>query len=170
MDRHEILAEFDYSPGRIKTLFLGCLATAGAVMFVCFALFLPAREDRVLFGVLACLSPIGVFFVLGNVYMAFASKRRIALTPTSVLMPRPTRLGMSCEEIEIPFTSIRSAEVRDFMQKQNFLRIEYDGGIAGIMRNMLRQPNQFDRLHELIQSAVAEVQSQGEDKADAGDE
>ena len=113
MQEQEIVAEFDYRPGRIKAVLLTCLVLAGVGLFVCFAFNLAqpiavlgiqftARQGRIFFGVFACLSVIGVVPMAGMVHLAFIGKRRVALTATAILAPRPTRFGLSREEIAIP--------------------------------------------------------------------
>jgi hypothetical protein len=164
------VVEFDYRPKRAATMAVTCLAVAGAGLLTYFAftldrpinvkgIQLTARQCRILFGTIACLTPIGLIPLIALVYAAFAFERRVALTSTSILLPKPTRMGLSREEIEIPFVSIRSAARTPFMGRTEVLRIDHDGGAVSIPSNMFADSGHFSQLCAMVQKAVSMAQS-----------
>jgi hypothetical protein len=121
---------------------------------------LTARQGRIVFGLFACLSPIGIVPLIATVYVAFARNRRVTLTSKSIILPRPTRMGLSCEETEIPFESIVAADLVHFMGRAKVLRIRHRGGVAGIPSNMFSRLEHFKQLCELLQQALLLARSQ----------
>jgi hypothetical protein len=161
MDERTAIVEFDYRPKRFATVAVTCLAAAGAALLTYFALTLDrpinakgiqltARQGRVLFGVLACLTPVGLIPLVAMVYASFAFDRRVAVTSTSIILPKPTRMGLSREEIEIPFAAIRRVARMPFIGTTEVLRIEHDEGVVSIPSNMFASARQFSELCDLM--------------------
>jgi len=142
------------------------LAFAGAAVLTYFAIFLDrpvnARgvqltplQGRILFGVFAALSPIGLFCLGAMVYAAFARDRRVALTATHLIVPKPTRMGLSRDEIQIPLHSLASASVHAFIGETRILRLEQAAGpVVNIPSNMFRERAEFDDLCHRVQQFV----------------
>lgn len=166
----DLIREFDYRPHRLKTLFLFLLATIGSCLLACLAVTwegpvpilgfrLTQAQGRVLFGTIAALSPLGLVALGGLVYIAFAYNRRVAVTTTSLILPRPTRLGLSCDEIQIPLKSISRMRVRDFIGSTKMIRIQYDGNVVHIPGNMLRDKKTFEDLADMLHAAIVQAQA-----------
>jgi hypothetical protein len=162
--------EFAYSPNRAATVAVTCLATAGTVLltYLAFTLDQPingrgiqltVRQGRILFGVFPCLMPIGLIPLFALLYASFAFKRRVALTSQSIILPKPTRMGLSREEIEISFASIRRAVRMPFIGSTEVLRIEYENGVVNIPSNMFTSSRWFAELCELVAKATAADES-----------
>lgn len=165
LSESEIVVEFVYRPNRIQAVVLFCLATTGTILFTYFAIYLDtpinvkgfeltARQGRVLFGIFAALSPIGLFALLGTVYLAFGTARRVALTRNSMFVPRPTGIGLSSVEIELPFESIHTAEIVPFVGNALNLRLVHQDGVIQLFSNMFENRQTFAQLAKLVQNAV----------------
>jgi hypothetical protein len=161
-----VVTQFDYRPPRLQAIGLFLLAFSGAMLLTYFAIFLdrpvnvlgfslsPSR-GRIVFGVFATLSPIGLFPLAAMIYIAFAYDRRVALTETHVILPKPTRMGLSRDEILIPLDSIVSATVRPFIGTTHTLRFETaDGTVVNIPSNMFRSRVEFNHFCHEIQQAL----------------
>lgn len=157
-----IVSQFDYRPPRLQAVGLFLLAFSGAMVLTYFAIFLDRPVDvvgfslnpsqgRILFGLFAALSPIGLFPLAAMIYVAFAYNRRVALTETHVILPKPTRMGLSRDEIQIPLDSIVAVTVRPFVGATHTLRFEtVDGTVVSLPSNMFRSRVEFDNFcHEV---------------------
>lgn len=165
-----LIREFDYRPHRLKTLFVFFLACAGTVVMACLAIWLKGPLDvrfielsetqaRILFGILATLSPIGLICLGATVYVAYARDRRVAITDTSLILPRPTAMGLSCEEIEIPLENISNATVHDFIGSTKVIRLQYGHHVVHIPGNMFRDKKTFEDLADVLFAAIEQVQA-----------
>ncbi len=163
-----VLKQFDYRPHRWKTVGLFLLAFGGTVLLTYFAIAIdePLRvrgfqlsqtQARILFGAFAALSPIGLFGLGAMVYVAFVFDRRVALTDKQLILPRPTRLGLSRQEIQIPWDAISQTSVCDFIGTTKLLRLIYAGRVVNIPSNMFRRRAEFDELCLAVQKAVAKA-------------
>jgi len=166
----DLIREFDYRPHRLGTLFGFFLACAGTVVMACLAIWLEGPLDagaielsetqaRILFGVLAALSPIGLICLGATVYVAFARDRRVAITESLLILPRPTAMGLSCDEIQIPLASIRSTGVHDFIGSSKVLRIEYESDAIHIPSNMLQNKKTFGEMVSVLLEAIERNQT-----------
>ena len=120
---------------------------------------LTPEQGRILFGVLACLSPISLVLLTWMLVVSFTSQRRVALSATSILLPKPTRIGLSTDEIEIPFEQIYHAEVRPFMGSTQLLRLEHQHGVVSIPSNMFADKQHFATLSELVLKTIATLKA-----------
>jgi hypothetical protein len=165
----KVIREFDYRPHRLRTVFVFLLALAGAVLFVYFALCwdgpldagffeLTEPQARILFGILAVLSPLGLIPLGGVMYVAYACDRRVAITGSSLILPRPTAMGLSCDEIEIPLRSILHTSICDFIGSTKLLRIQWESGTIHIPSNMFHDRKVFADMVEYLCEAAAQVQ------------
>jgi hypothetical protein len=68
-----------------------------------------------LFGVAAVLCSLSLPLLGSMVYVAFAYDRRVALTENHLILPRPTRMGLSQDEIQIPFDAVLLVSVHKFI-------------------------------------------------------
>ena len=160
-----VLRQFDYRPSRWQTVTLFVLASSGAVMLAYFALTLDRpvnargfqltpKQGKWLFGVFAALSPIGLFCLGAMVYVAYAYDRRIALTSTHLILPKPTRLGMSRDEIHIPLESVSNLSVHDFIGATQVLRIDYSEGVVNVPSNMFGNVTVFHEMCRAVEGMV----------------
>lgn len=164
-----IIRHFDYRANRLQTVLLTCLVAAGVGLFWYFALFydrpvdargfhFTARQFRILAGIMGTVTPIGLAMMLWMCVSSFRLTRRVALTADSIILPKPSRSGMSQDEIEIPYRSIASVSVEPFMTGTKVLLIVYDErGIKTVMipSNMFPDRRQFESLGALLNAAVA---------------
>ena len=104
--------------------------------------------------VLVVVVPIGLLMSGAMVFVSLFRDRRVALTRYSLIMPRPTRIGLSCDEIEVPFSEIRDVAVGDSIGSTKVLLIQHTGGTLHIPSNMFRSRREFDRLVQAVRSAV----------------
>ena len=112
-----------------------------------------------LFGTIAVLSSLGLVALGSLVYVAFAYDRRVAVTTTSLVLPRPTRLGLSCDEIEIPLKSVLTTGIHDFIGSSKVLRIQYDTGVIHIPSNMFQNKKAFAEMVDVLAEAIERNQS-----------
>ena len=164
-DPSPVLKQFDYRPRRWQTVALFLLALAGGLVLTYFAITtdgpvdfrgfqLTQRQARILFGVVAALMPFGLICLGGMVYVDFAYDRRVALTGDHLILPRPTRMGFSRDEIQIPFDAISLVTIHTFIGSTKLLRLDHTGGAVSIPSNMLRTRAEFDELCAAVQEAV----------------
>ena len=161
-----ILRQFDYQPRKWQMIVLFLLATAGVVLLTYFAFNqqgnanvrgfqLSQRQGRTLFGIGAVVVSFGLPLLGLMVYAAFTEPRRIALTKTHLVLPRPSRIGLSREEIQIPFDTVLLVTVHKFVGPTMLLRLDYvDGGVS-IPSNMIGSRKDFDELCKEVKAAVA---------------
>jgi hypothetical protein len=154
-----IIHEFPYRAGRLTTGFLLALACAGAVLCACFALYsqegvrhalrgieLTRTQFRVLTGIVAILSPVGIVPLALLFLDTFRHPRRVAFTADSVILPKPSRLGLSREEIELPFDEIRFAEIEPFMGRTKVLMMVNRAGVIYVPSNMFAARGDFEAV------------------------
>lgn len=170
-DEQSIHVEFAYGCRRWVAVIAPILVVSGGVLLgiLAFSLDQPvtvlgirltAEQGRVLFGGLACVSVVSAVLIFAATCDAFAGKRRIAFTSTSLIIPRPDRLGLSRQEIEIPYHEIVSFGVHEPLKKLQVLRIEYKDGVAGIPCNMVSGDEVFVNICKLLEkAAVASAES-----------
>jgi hypothetical protein len=161
-----LIRQFDYRPHRLKLMVLFLLAAAGTCVLSYLAVApggpirvrgfqLTQAQTRILFKTFALLSPVGLIPLGALVFVAFAYDRRVAVTTSSLILPRPTRLGLSCDEIEIPLRSITKTGVHDFLGSTKVFRIEYQRRIVHIPANMFRDKKTFEELTSVLLKAIA---------------
>ena len=160
-----ILKQFDYRPNKWQSVLLFGLALAGATLLTFFAftlnrpvnvvgIQLTPEQGRMLLGAFSAFSPIGLFCLGAMVYVAFSYDRRVALTDTHLILPKPTRMGLSRDEIHIPLESISLVGVRDFIGTAKLLRIDHSNGVVNIPSNMFRNITIFHEMCQTIEDAV----------------
>jgi hypothetical protein len=159
------IVEFDYRPNPRLVSGLFLLALAGTALFGYFSfriegganirgVALTEQQLRWLFRVLLVLSPIGLAALGSAVYVAWFGRQRIALTRESLLVPKPTRLGLTSEELEIAFAEILDVSVRDFIGSARVLRIEHAAGEVSIASNMFRSKRTFDEVVQRVETTL----------------
>lgn len=112
-------------------------------------------QGKIFFGVFAVLSTVGLCCLCTMVFAAFVHKRRVALTKTHLILPKPTRMGLSRNEIQIPFDAIAFMAVGKFIGRTQLLRLEYLDGTIHIPSNMLRNREEFDDLCQAVRQFSA---------------
>jgi len=161
-----ILKQYDYRPRKLQVIVLFLLASTGVAISVYFAsthqgpfdakgLRLTQVQSRILFGVAAGICSLSVPLLGSMVYVAFAYDRRIALTADYLILPRPTRMGLSRDEIQIPFDQVLLVSVHKFIGPTMLLRLDYLGGVVSVPSNMISRRAEFDQLCRDVEDAVA---------------
>ena len=121
MGRARILQEFPYRPNPRQGLFMVVLASGGFPLG--WILFfhpdlggeLPVAVGtfvKYFFGAVLVLSPMVALALLTSIVHPMIYPRRVAFTADSVILPKPSRLGLSTQEIEVRFDSIEKVELR----------------------------------------------------------
>lgn len=164
---NQSIREFPYRPNRVTTAFLLFLACCGECLFIYFALYadrgvssvrgieLTRDQFRVVMGIMAVLGPVGIVLMALLLISSFRDRRRVAITDHSIILPKPSRLGLSREEIEIPFDEIRSVGVVPFSGRTVLLMIIRPSGPVSIPSNMFPTRRDFDAITELLEAALA---------------
>jgi hypothetical protein len=162
-----VVEEFAYRPHpafAIGLFLVGCAGTAllgylainppeGGIRSVR-GIELTAEQTRWLLRILCLLSPISLVGMGALVYVSLFSDRRVALTRKSIILPKPTWTGISCDEIEIPFSEITGVALADDMAGVHLLRIDHAGGKVCVAGNMFRSRRVFDEMVQAVTSAV----------------
>lgn len=107
-----------------------------------------------LFGSAAVISLFGLLAVGGLVFVAFIYDRRVALTDSHVILPKPTQLGLSCDEIQIPLESISQVCVHDFIGASKLLRIDHSNGVVSIPSIMFCSISEFYAMCRAVEGAA----------------
>jgi len=164
-----IIREFPYRHNRLTAAVLLCMACAGAVLSACFALYseegvrhvrrgfeLSRDQFRLLMGAVAVLSPLGIVPLALLLIDSFRPPRRVAFTRDSMILPKPSRLGLSREEIELPFDGIRLAMVEPFMGRTKVLMIVHGDGVISVPSNMFAGRGDFDAVARYLRVTLAQ--------------
>ncbi len=117
-------------------------------------IWLSQQQTRWLGIFLLAASPISVLAAIGLIRIAFFSERRVAITEDSLIVPRPTRMGVSCDEIEILFSEITGVALADEANGVHCLRIDHAGGKVFLAANMFRSRRVFDAMARAVMKAV----------------
>lgn len=154
----------DYRPNRWLILFLTALATIGNVIVAYLAvthrgpldtvrLQLTEFQARLLFTITALGMPFGIFCLAGMAWIAWRQDRRVVLTSTSLIVPRPSRLGFSNDELRLPLDGISRVYETDFIGSTKLIRIEYGSDVLHIPSNMLANRQVFGELLNRLTAA-----------------
>ena len=154
----EIEREFDYRPSLWVMVLLAVLVFAGCVLLTYLAVTVQAgvkirgiqltlKATQYLFGIAAALSVGSLPIFLWLLYdILFLPARRIALTETGILLPRPSRSGMSREEVYIPFADLLAVQLTTF-RGQRWLALVHRQQSIMIVSAMLPTRKAFDAIH-----------------------
>jgi hypothetical protein len=117
-------------------------------------IWLSQQQTRWLGTFLLAASPISVLAVIGLIRVAFFSERRVAITEDSLIVPKPTRMGVSCDEIEILFSEITRVALTNDVNGVRCLRIDHPGRKVYLAGNMFRSRGIFDAMAQAVMKAV----------------
>ncbi len=167
--------EFDIRPNRVALVILFCLSLAGEALFIYFTITLDRplelfgkqftpQQGRIYFGAFACLGPIGLITLFWGVYLTFTRPLLISVTDKSIILPKQTRMGYSSEQVEIPFESIQSVQLRSIALFSKLIQIKYQKSVDVIpgytpVLNMLVSKKLLNDLNESIQKALLRYRS-----------
>ncbi|HET6424885.1 MAG TPA: hypothetical protein VFG20_14440 [Planctomycetaceae bacterium] len=162
--------EFDYRPPRLQLVGLTTLALCGAVGMIYMACTndapvnvkgwrLTPEMGRVFYGVIAAVTSCGATMLVVMVYIAFAWDRRVVITPSTLILPQPSRTGLSRDEIEIALSTIHALELVPFIGRTQLLRIHYADTTIHIPGNMFASKRVFNELCQTLQDAVDRVRT-----------
>ncbi len=162
------IREFDHRPHPALAVAM-VFCCAGGIAFGAFlAAYPPAngvrselrgialsQEQVRWFGIfLLVISPASVLGTIGLIRMAFLSERRVAITEGSLIVPKPTRLGVSLDEIEIPLDAITGVSLVDQSTGGRGLWIIHTGGKVFLAANMFRSRREFDAMARAVMKAA----------------
>lgn len=116
-----------------------------------------SQEQTRWFGIfLLVASPITLLGTIGLIRMAFLSERRVAITERSLIVPKPTRLGVSLDEIEIPLDAITGLSLDDRTTGGRGLWIIHTGGRVFLAASMFRSRREFDAMARAVMKAAGQ--------------
>ena len=107
------------------------------------------KQARVVFGLIAAVVPIGVVMLLINLLHPLVHPRRIAIARTGIILPKPSRSGVSTEEILIRYGDILGAAVCKMSWSSGgyrWLTIQYRDGTLSVLSLMLPSRRMFDEI------------------------
>jgi hypothetical protein len=156
-----VLREFPYRQNPLQMALLFVLALAGTVVLGYFALYadkganlkgieLTRTQFRLLMGAFAVLSPLGLIGLGWGFVRSLTSKGRVAFTHDSIILPKPSRLGLSEDEIELPFDEIRAVQVVPFIRKTKVLQIITETGYLSLLETMFRNRRDFTTIGKFL--------------------
>ncbi len=157
-----VVAEYEYRLRLANLWLLAAFIIPGTILMTYFAVTLDrplqakgfpltAEQGRMFFGCFAVLSFVGLMMLACFIGLTLVAKRRVVVTPTSLVLPRPSRSGYSSDEIEIPWTSIHAVSIEPFIGSTQLIRIGHAEGVIHIPSNMLPDEQKFEELAELVQ-------------------
>jgi hypothetical protein len=160
-----ILQHYDYRPRLWSLVCLFAFVTPGTILLAYFAstadgpqmikgVQWTAAEVTVLYTVGAVVASIGCISIAFLILVAAGPPTRVALTTDAILLPRPTRIGFSREEISIPLDAFVNVSVEDFIGSTKVLRILHGGGTIFVPSNMLASRARFDELCAAVVNAI----------------
>jgi hypothetical protein len=162
-----VVEEFAYRPHPAFAIGLFLCGCAGAALLGYFSFHPPeggfrsargieltAEQTRWLLRIAFLASLIGLLGMGSLVWVSLFSDRRVALTRRSLIVPKPTWTGISCDEIEIPFSEITGVALADDMAGVHVFRIDHAGGKICVAGNMFRSRRVFDEMVQAVTSAV----------------
>ena len=166
----EILHEYPYRSAWWLATALILLACAGEALLVWLAfnidgpanargIELSNEQARMILGVIAALVPIGIVMLLINLLHPIFHPRRIAVARTGIILPKPSRSGMSAEEILIRYDDILAATVCKMSWSSGgfqWLVIQYGDGTVSVLSLMLPSRRMFHEIVAEISRHLAE--------------
>jgi hypothetical protein len=166
----QIVHEFPYRPNRLTTAALFAMALCGSFLVGYFALYpgntpvkasgfelTPAQFHAVMI-VFAPIVSIGAVGLGALLVYSFIGKSRITFTKESVIIPKPTRIGVSSQVLEIPFNEIRAVNIKTFTGGTKLLEIVHTSGQAFLVNNMFPTRRDFEAVRRLSSEAFANNQ------------
>ena len=161
-----VVREFTYRGNRLQLAMLLVLAVCGVPILGYLAMHVDQGTDikgielttaqfRLLLGGLAVCGLFASALMGFALYSSFQHEGRVALTRDSVILPKPNRLGIPIDEIELPLARIRAVQVVPFIGKTLVLQIIHDEGILSVPSNMFPNRRDFDTFGELVRGALA---------------
>jgi hypothetical protein len=159
-----VLREFRYRFRPFQLILVAVLQVGALGLFIFFTahpepakvrgIELTALQVQVITGAVSVI--LAVFIVF---WIAFAAANlrhvgRVALTASTIILPKPNWRGVSGEEIELRFEEITSVKVLPFVAREVMLQIIHRGGKVCVFSNMFPNRREFDLLAELVATAV----------------
>lgn len=162
------IREFDHRPHPAVAVLMAFCCAGGVAIGGFLAAYPPANGIRSelrgialsqthtrWFGIfLLVASPAAVLGTIGMIRISFFSERRVALTERSLIIPKPTRLGVSLDEIEIPLDAITGLSLDDQTTGGRGLWIIHTGGRVFLAANMFRSRREFDAMAQAVMKAA----------------
>jgi hypothetical protein len=159
----QISLEFRYRPSRVTAIGLFLLVCLGACLLVWAGLFadmpparilgiqvLNARQAKVLYLIVASLSPFAVVLMFFFMICSVCGKNRVTFDVDSVTLPKPNWLGIPNRSITLPFNEIVSVERRRFIGNALMLRIIHRSGRIDLFSNMFSKRQDFETVAEIL--------------------
>jgi len=166
MTRNDIIREIPYRPNRLKMLLFFLLGCVGVGVWVYFALYanqpvnirgvrLTAAQFRLLLRVLAPLPAAGFVILSLLLFRTFTRTQRVAFTKDSIIVPAPSRIGLSGEEVEICYEDIWKV-VSERSLGVCFANIVHKRGSAVLHATMFPSRRDFESVVAYVSAVVAE--------------
>lgn len=161
-----IVRVYPYGQNRVKAALMFVAACCGCVMLWYVALH-HSEKDRypqyVSLG-LAVFSSLSVPMLGLLLLSSLIRDYRIAFTPDSIILPKPTFHWLSREELEIPLAHITAFDVVPFVGSALMLRIAHRDGKAMIFSNAFPEKRIFREVVSYLRAAL----DRAGDVADSG--
>ena len=162
-----VVREFEYRVNRLQVATLLVLACAGAVLCAYFAVYakggakargieLSETAFRVLAGIVAVLSPVGLGCLAAGLVGSWTHRQRIGFTADSLILPKPSWHALSTDEIEIPYSDILSASIEPWSTGTRMIVLACRTGPLIIPSTMIPRRRDFDELAAELSRRVAE--------------
>lgn len=164
------IREFDHRPHPAVAVLMAFCCAGGIAIGGFLAAYPPAKgirselrgialsqtQTRWLGIVLLVASPISVIVAIGLIRISFLSRRRVAITEGSLIVPKPSRTGVSLDEIEIPLDAITGLSLDDHTTGGRGLWIIHTGGRVFLAANMFRSRREFDAMARAVMKAAGQ--------------
>jgi hypothetical protein len=155
-----IIKEYRYGLSRRTTFWMMVFMAVGTPAMVWFAFFLPPAEYEsedgggwFILRAVACIAPISTGIMAWAYSTTFTHRLRIALTPTTLICPKPSRWNLSREEIRVPYSEFHQVEELPFVGNARMIQIRTGNQKIQIASNMIENRKTYDELASWLQEA-----------------
>lgn len=155
-----IIKEYRYGLSRRTTFWMLVFMAIGTPVMIWLAFFLPLAEyesegDGRLFilRAVACIAPISTGLMAWAYSTTFTRRLRIALTPTALICPKPSRWSLSRKEIRVLYSEFHQVEELPFVGNARMIQIRTGVQKIQIASNMIENRKTYDELASKLQEA-----------------
>lgn len=155
-----IIRQYRYGLSRRSTFWMLVFMAIGTPVMIWLAFFLPLAEyesegDGRLFilRAVACIAPISTGLMAWAYSTTFTHRLRIALTPTALICPKPSRWSLSRKEIRVLYSEFHQVEELPFVGNARMIQIRTGVQKIQIASNMIENRKTYDELASKLQEA-----------------
>lgn len=156
-----IIKQYRYGLSRCTTFWMLVLMTVGTPVMIWVAFFLPPGEyggedegGLLVLRAVACIAPLSTA-LMGWLYSTtFTHRLRIALTPNTLICPKPSRWNLSREEIRVPYSEFHQVEELPFVGNARMIQIRTGSLRIQIASNMMENRETYRELASRLQEAL----------------